>query len=173
MGGSIASLWGEIWEEEGLVPKIPERQKGGVNLLALDVATVTGFCTRTASGTWNLTPKKDESKGMRLIRFRSKLKDITQLEDIKLIVFEDIPIYGKHPNTVGIEMIGVLKLFCEDSGIEYKSYPATVIKKFGGKGNASKEQMVEFARRYKKDVTSHDEADAILLYHCAKEDLQI
>lgn len=141
------------------------------SLLALDVATKTGFCTRTASGSWNLTPKKDESKGMRLIRFKGKLKEICQLEEVTLIVFEQIAVYGKFPNTVGIEMIGVLKLFCEESGIEYKGFPVKSIKKQTGNGNAGKDKMIEHAKQYKSDVESDDEADAIILYHLAQDEL--
>lgn len=145
-----------------------------VRLLALDIASNTGFCTSTASGVWNLTPKKDESKGMRLIRFRAKLKEICSLEAIKLIVFEQVATYGKFPNHTASEMIGVLKLFCEESGIEYRSYAPTVIKKFGcGKGNGGKDLMITAAQKYKPDVDSDDEADAIILYHLAIKDLEL
>lgn len=145
-----------------------------MNLLSLDIATNTGWCTSTASGTWNLTPKKDESKGMRLIRFKAKLKEICQLEQITLIVFEQVANYGKFPNFVGAEMQGVLKLFCEEIGIEYRSYAPTAIKKFGtGKGNAKKDLMIAAAKVYKPDVESDDEADAIILYHLAINDLKI
>ncbi len=144
------------------------------NLLALDVATTTGWCTHTTSGTWTLTPKKDESKGMRLIRFRAKLRELCELEQINLIVFEQLASYGKFPNFVGAEMQGVLKLFCEESGIEYRSYAPTEIKKFGtGSGGAKKDKMVTAAQKYKPGVTSDDEADAIILYHLAIEDLHL
>lgn len=143
-------------------------------VLALDVATNTGWCTRTASGTWKLTPKKDESKGMRLIRFRAKLREICEAERIELIVFEQLATYGKFPNFVGAEMQGVLKLFCEENNIEYRSYAPTEIKKFGtGKGGAKKDKMIEAAKKYKLDVESDDEADAIILYHLALNDLQL
>lgn len=151
--------------------KKPMENKG---LLALDIATSTGFCTSTASGTWNLTPKKDESKGMRLIRFRAKVKEVCALEGIKLIVFEQMAVFGKFPNFVGAEMQGVLKLFCEESGIEYKSYAPTSIKKFAtGKGNAKKDSMITAAKQYNPDVKTDDEADAILLYHLALKDLEL
>jgi Holliday junction resolvasome RuvABC endonuclease subunit len=144
------------------------------NVLALDVATTTGWCTRTASGTWTLTPKKDESKGMRLIRFTSKLREICGMEQIDLIVFEQLATYGKFPNFVGAEMQGVLKLFCEQNKIDYRSYAPTEIKKFGtGSGGAKKDKMVEAAKKYKPDVDSDDEADAIILYHLAIQDLQL
>lgn len=145
-----------------------------MNLLALDIATHTGFCTQTASGTWNLTPKKDESKGMRLIRFKAKLREICDLEKIDLIVFEQLATYGKFPNFIAAEMQGILKLFCEENNIEYRSYAPTAIKKFGTqKGNANKEMMIFAAKKFKSEVESDDEADAIILYQMAIQDLQL
>jgi Holliday junction resolvasome RuvABC endonuclease subunit len=155
-------------------PLFVRKDKPLKNVLALDVATTTGWCTHTTSGTWTLTQKKDESKGMRLIRFRAKLREICQLEQINLIVFEQLASYGKFPNFVGAEMQGVLKLFCEESLIEYRSYAPTEIKKFGtGSGGAKKDKMVTAAQKYKPEVTSDDEADAIILYHLAIEDLHL
>lgn len=145
-----------------------------MKILALDIATNTGFCTSTASGTWDLTPRKNESKGMRLIKLKASLRDIVQSEGITLIVFEGAVTYGKFPNHVAVELQGVLKLFCEENGIEYKSYMPTEIKKAAtGKGNAGKPEMVAAAQRYKPGVTSSDEADAIHLFHFAIKDLNL
>lgn len=145
-----------------------------IGLMSLDIATETGYCTSVTSGTWKLGPKKDESKGMRLIRFKGKLKEVCDILKIKMIVFEQVAMYGKFPNLVAAEMVGVLKLFCEENSIEYKSYPPTVIKKFGtGKGNANKDMMVQAAQKYKPGITSDDEADAVILYHFALEDLKL
>lgn len=145
-----------------------------MKLLSLDISTKTGWCTKNASGVWKLDVKKDESKGMRLIRFRAKLREICELEKIELIVFEQMAVYSKFPNFVAAEMQGVLKLFCEESKVEYKSYAPTQIKKFAtGKGNAKKDAMVLAAKAFKPDVESDDEADAILLYKFALEDLNL
>ena len=152
----------------------PFDPKSNPGLLALDVATNTGFCTGTASGTWDLKPKRDESVGMRVIRFKGKLKEICEIEDIKIIVFEKVSGVHKNAIIVAAEMIGVLKLFCEERGIEYKSYSSKEIKKFAtGNGNANKAKMVEFAKKYKKSVTSDDEADAIHIYHYSIKDLNL
>lgn len=145
-----------------------------IKMLALDVATTTGWCTNSASGIWNLTPKKDESGGMRLIRFRAKLREICESEQIKLIVFEQLATYGKFPNFVAGEMQGILKIFCEENKIDYKSFAPTAIKKFAtGSGVAKKEEMVAAAKKYKPSVESNDEADAIILYRLAIDDLKL
>lgn len=142
-----------------------------MKILALDVATHCGWCTETASGTWDLTPRRDESAGMRLIRFRSKLREIIALEEIELVVFERSA--GQHQSSVIVqaELHGVLKTFCEDNKIEYNAFSATEIKKFAtGKGNSNKAAMIQAAKD-KHGYTGDDdnEADAIHIYNLAKE----
>jgi Holliday junction resolvasome RuvABC endonuclease subunit len=142
-------------------------------VLALDIATKTGFATSTASGVWNLTPKKDESKGMRLIRFRTKLREMIQHHGFRLIVFEGAAVFSKHPNFVGAEMIGVCKLACEELGVDYMAYvPATIKKWATGNGHAGKPLMVKTARE-RWDMQSNDdnEADALAILHFVLHDL--
>jgi len=142
-------------------------------LLTLDIATKTGWCTKTSSGTWDLSPRKNESKGMRLIKFKASLREICEAEKISLIIFEGAVTYGKFPNHVAVELQGVLKLFCEENSIEYRSYMPTEIKKFAtGKGNSKKEAMIAAAKeKYGYNGNDDNEADAIHLYHLAVSDL--
>jgi Holliday junction resolvasome RuvABC endonuclease subunit len=136
-------------------------------IMALDIATKTGFSTSTASGVWNFTPKKDESKGMRLIRFRSKVMEMVKLHGIKMVVFEAAVAYGKHPNFVGVEMIGVLKITLEELGVEYMAHQPSAIKKWAtGNGNAGKPLMVKTAQtRWGMEGKDDNQADAIAIFH--------
>ena len=60
-----------------------------MKVLALDPATQCGWAiSNDIYGTWDLRIKRDESAGMKLIRLRSKLKEICESEEIELIVFE-------------------------------------------------------------------------------------
>ena len=45
------------------------------NILALDIATKTGWRTKTSSGVWDLKPNRGESEGMRVVRSKSKVKE--------------------------------------------------------------------------------------------------
>lgn len=141
-----------------------------INILALDVATKTGFCTETAHGNWDFSLKRDESSGMRLIRFKAKLRELVSLEGINLIAFERSQ--GFHQNAVIVqsELHGVLKLFCEENKIDYRAYSPSEIKKFAtGKGNANKQAMVEAAKsKYNYSGSDDNEADAIHIYHLTK-----
>ena len=49
-----------------------------MRILALDIATKTGFATDMASGVWDLKLKKGESNGMKLIRLNSKVREVVE-----------------------------------------------------------------------------------------------
>jgi Holliday junction resolvasome RuvABC endonuclease subunit len=144
-----------------------------MKILALDIATKTGFKTKNAYGVWDLRSKRDESGGMRLLRFRAKLKEIVELESIGLISYERVAGRFKSSIIVASELVGVLKAFCEDNLVEVASYSASEIKKFAtGKGNCNKQAMINSARdKYGYTGDDDNEADAIHLYHLTVEDL--
>ncbi len=151
------------------------KKSNEIRLLALDVATHCGWCTRTASGVWDLSIRRDESSGIRLIRFKAKLKELIELEEIDIIAFERTA--GKYKSSIIVqsELHGALKLFLEENMIHYVSYSASEIKKFAtGKGNANKEAMIKAAQTNFAMVGDDDnEADAIHIYHFAKKILGI
>src|ERR1035441_3803748 len=95
-----------------------------MKILALDPATHCGWAHSDGpSGTWNLSIRKDESAGMRLIRLRGKLNEILNSQGVELVIFEAAR--GGMPGRLGAlvvssEIQGVIKLWCEDQHIEYK-----------------------------------------------------
>ena len=144
-----------------------------MNILALDIATKTGWKTKTASGTWDLKPNRGESLGMRVVRFNSKVRELIELEKIDLVAYERPS--GMHKSSIMVEseMIGVLMLLCTELGIDYACYSAPEIKKFAtGKGNAKKPDMVQAAIDLGYHPQDDNEADAIFLYLLAVKDLQ-
>jgi len=141
-----------------------------MKILALDLATHTGWAHSCGlSGTWDLSVKRDESSGMRLMRLRAKLNEIVELEGINLVVFEAAR--GGMPGRLGAlvvsgELQGVLKLWCEELEIDYKGYSPKEIKKFAtGKGNAGKPQMrVAAEKRWPgREFVDDNEVDAVFL----------
>lgn len=144
-----------------------------MNILSLDIATKTGWKTETASGVWNLKPNRGESEGMRVVRFKSKVREIIELEGIELVSYERPAGMHKASIMVASEMVGVLKDLCIEKGIELACYSASEIKKFAtGKGNANKEQMVLFAQKLGFNPSDDNEADAIHLFNLTKNDLE-
>jgi Holliday junction resolvasome RuvABC endonuclease subunit len=142
-----------------------------MKILALDQASSCGWCCgKDLYGCWNLNTLKDESQGMKMIRFRSKLKEIIESENIELVVYERVA--GFHKNSIihASKMVAIIETFCEENNIAYKAFSATEIKKFAtGKGNANKEAMIKAATsKYNYTGINDNEADAIHLYHYAK-----
>ena len=142
------------------------------NILALDIATKTGWKTRTASGIWDLKVNRGESESMRVVRFRAKVKELIELEKIDLVAYERAAGMYKSSIIVESEMIGVLKLLCNELNIDMACYSATEIKKFAtGKGNAKKEAMIEAAKELGYNPKDDNEADAIHIYRLCEKDI--
>lgn len=144
-----------------------------MNILALDVATKCGWATTTASGTWDFKIKRDESAGMRLIRFKAKVKELIELEAIELVVFERTAGFHKAALIVQAELHGVLKCLLEELCVEYKAYSAKEIKLYAtGNGNASKARMIESAeQQFNKTNIDDNEADALWILSLAISEL--
>ncbi len=144
-----------------------------LRILALDVATHCGWAIdHDVYGVWNLTPRRDESIGMRLIRFRSKLHEIIVGENINLVVFERPGGQHKGAIIVQAELQGQVKVICEDLNVEYRGYSSQEIKKFAtGKGNSGKPAMIAAAKAKIGYLGDNDnEADALWLLELAKDE---
>ncbi len=149
-----------------------------MKILALDPATHCGWAHSCgASGTFDLSIRRDESSGMRLLRLRSKLEDIYATGGVDLVVFEAARHGAAHMQgalVVQAELQGVIKLWCEQhEGVEYRGYSPTEIKKFAiGKGRGSKEVMVEAAKERWPEVNIVDDnqADALWLLALAQSE---
>ena len=143
-----------------------------MNILALDIATTTGWKTETASGVWKLRQKKDDSTGMKLVRLKSYLKELIELERIELVAYERPAGMFKSAIISESELIGVVLLLCEELSLQCTAYSPTEIKKFAtGKGNAKKIDMIAKAVELGYNPADDNEADAIHLYLLAKKDL--
>jgi len=144
-------------------------------IFAIDPATHCGWAiSRTVYGCWDLTPKRDESAGMRLIRLRSKLQEIIKSEKINLVVFERPGGRFKGAIIVQSELQGQIKVVCEDLSIDYRAYSSMEMKKYAtGKGNAGKPAMIAAAKTklgYPKDQNNDNECDALWLLELAKSE---
>ena len=148
-----------------------------MKILALDVATKCGWAHSCgASGTWDLSVRRDESGGMRLLRLASKLNDVFGSVGINLVVFEAARHAGPGMQgalVVHAEMQGQVKAWCDVRSIRYRGYSPSEIKKHAtGKGNAGKELMLEAARKKWPgiDIVDHNQADALWLLDLARSE---
>ena len=148
-----------------------------MKILALDPGTNCGFALldkkSIVSGTWDLSTHRDESRGMRLIRLRNKLKEIGKVD---IIVFE---VSKNYMSTLGAEVAGEIRglitTWAHDNKIEYQGVNVSTIKKVAtGKGNANKQLMIETANRiFNKNLTDNNEADALLVLDYARKEFNI
>lgn len=150
-----------------------------MKILALDPATHCGFAHSCgASGVWDLSVRRDESSGMRLIRLVSKLEEV-RIIGIDLLVFEAARHGGPHmqgPLVVQAELQGVIKLWCERSGILYRGYSPTEIKKHATRsGRANKLEMTfAAAERWPQlNIIDHNHADALWLLSLASAEYDV
>jgi Holliday junction resolvasome RuvABC endonuclease subunit len=143
-------------------------------ILALDIATKTGWRTTTASGVWDLKPNRGESEGMRVVRFKSKVKEIIALEGINLVSYERPAGMHKSSIMVASQMVGVLLDLCIELNVDVACYSANEIKKFAtGKGNAGKPLMIQAAIDLGFNPKDDNEADAIHLYNLTAKDINL
>lgn len=144
-----------------------------MTILALDLGTTTGWAATmddrgsVVSGTWCFKPLRFEGGGMRYVRFREKLNDFKYRPPLQTIYFEEV---RRHAGTTAAHVYGGfmahLTAWCEENKVPYQSVPVGEIKKFWtGKGNASKDGMIEAARLRGFDPVDDNEADALAILH--------
>lgn len=147
-----------------------------MKILAIDPATNCGWAhSNGACGTWDLSIRRDESQGMRLIRLRGKLNEIKMMAGVDLLVYEA----ARHaaPKMQGAlvvqaELQGVIKLWCQDNSVEYKGVSPSEVKKHAtGKGNANKDAMIAAARNKwpVQTITDDNTADALWILDMAQK----
>jgi len=116
-------------------------------------------------GTWNLSGNRFEGAGFRWIRFKNYLREISKIEPIDLIFYEEV---RRHLGTDAAHIYGAItgqiQAFCEEQKIPYKGIPSGTWKKSTiGKGNAKKEMIFQYASQRWHDVKNFDEADALCI----------
>lgn len=149
-----------------------------IRIFAVDPANVLGYAdTLGFSGTVDFRPKRNESKGLRLLKIRRWLDERHgEVTPIELLVFEEVRCSRNIQAMINQgEIQGVIIAWCEERGVEYKGYTSSQIKKHAtGKGNAPKEQMVAAAEEYFDDLTIVDDnhADALWCLDLAKQEFE-
>ena len=148
-----------------------------MNVLAIDPATKCGWAhSNGASGVWDLSIRKDESSGMRLIRFEGKLREVINTVGVDLIAFETPSVArGRKANLDGVKLgtklQAIIERLCElTPRLDCVGYNLQIIKAHAlqdrSKGSRrDKAAMVAAAKRRWPDMTIIDDnhADALWL----------
>lgn len=160
-----------------------------MKILALDLATKTGWAhSDGASGYWELKIYPDESQGMRLIRFESKLREVIETVGVMVCVFEAVTV-GVNQNQKSqaksnfsgvklcVELQAIVKRLAdlEDSGFECMSVNLNTIKAHAlpHAKTRDKEAMQNAARLKWPHINIEDDnqADALWLLDYAQKRL--
>jgi hypothetical protein len=143
-------------------------------ILALDMASNCGWAFQAEDGAIDsgVTPfLGTRDPGYRWLRFDCWLDAWEELKP-DLIAYEEPIVYFKHRNGLGqgFGFEAILRLHCARKGIRCEGVNISALKKWAtGHGNATKWQMVTFARQIKPNIQSDDEADALLLLSYANQ----
>jgi Holliday junction resolvasome RuvABC endonuclease subunit len=140
-------------------------------VLALDLGTTTGWALRSrdgqiAHGFVNFKPQRFEGGGMRYLRFKRWLSEITgAVGEIHSVYFEEV---RRHSGVDAAHVYGglmaTLTTWCEHHNVPYQGIPVGTIKKHAtGKGNAGKAEVIASMRAKGHPVTDDNEADALAL----------
>jgi Holliday junction resolvasome RuvABC endonuclease subunit len=144
-----------------------------MKILAIDPATTCGWAHSDGfSGVWDLSVRRDESKGMRLLRLKGKIAEVHAATGVDLIVFEASR-NSKNMSAVVLsaKFQGVIEAWATEKDVEYQGFsPAEIKKHATGKGNANKDAMMEAARRKWPHETIADDnhADALWILDLAR-----
>lgn len=147
-----------------------------MKILALDLATKTGWAHSCgASGVWDLKIFPDESQGMRLIRFESKLREVVTSVGINVVVFEAVNAgSGAAANfdamKMLVELVAIVKRLAEAErcyGFETMSVNMQTIKSHALPGVAKRDKaaMIDAAKRKwpAVEIVDDNQADALWL----------
>jgi Holliday junction resolvasome RuvABC endonuclease subunit len=152
-------------------------------IFALDLATKTGWAINlmpepgSISGVQDFSLKRGESPGMRYVRIRSWLYSIKDMltkagKRIDIICHEQSHHRGGAATQIANGLIAQVQAFAAENNYELMPVHTASLKKFAtGRGNASKEEMVNAAILKGYQPQDDNEADALHLLDYAKTEL--
>jgi Holliday junction resolvasome RuvABC endonuclease subunit len=144
-----------------------------MSTLCLDLGTQTGFAIlednqTIKSGSLSFRHDRYSGGGMRFLKFREWLVKINEKRTIDVVYFEEVRRHlGVDAAHVYGGFLATLTSWCEIMGIPYQGIPVGTIKKhITGKGNASKQDVIEAVCRRGRKPVDDNEADAVaILYY--------
>lgn len=133
-------------------------------ILALDLGNEFGWAVKqyTISSGWERLSKNNKSPGRRFNNFRRWLREQNNIDEV---YFEDVK---RHRGVLAAHAYGgylaILQTWAYNREIPCVGVGVGVIKKsWTGKGNASKQMMLDETIRRGIDVCNHNEVDALAL----------
>ena len=150
---------------QGLENSTPDRKE----VLALDIATHTGYFSVHEAGTWNFTESRRRNGNKMHGAFRTVLVSFIRAYGIRRVVAEDVSVNRYFYDMRRLsELRGILLEVCDSLGLPEPEFvnPAVLKKWATGNGHATKAQMVAACKeRYGIIPVDDNAADACHLFH--------
>ena len=153
-----------------------------MKILALDMASVTGYCIienakLLVSGAEDFTKKRGESNGILFLKFAKFLETLSMSYGYPDVVsYERAHFRGGAATEICVGLQTHAQSFAAKYNIEITSYHTSIIKKaIVGNGRASKDDVIAAIKeRYNlKSVKDDNEADAIAIATSAWQELGV
>lgn len=146
-----------------------------MKIIALDMATKTGWKNNTHSGVFTADLKRGESPGMRFLRFRAWLKELISASGgVDVLVYEQAHHRGGAATQLCVGLVTEALAMAAEHNAETMPVHTASLKKWAtGSGRADKSVMISEAKRRGYKPVDDNEADACLLYDYAVENLNI
>lgn len=142
---------------------------GKEHVLALDIATHTGYYSVHESGTWNFTESKKRNDNKQHKDFRDTLLSFIKDYGILRIVAEDINVNNHFRDMRKLsEFRGILLEICDELNLpEPEFINVASLKKWAtGNGKAGKQNMIQACvDKYRYTPIDDNAADACHLFH--------
>ncbi|EXY44282.1 hypothetical protein M121_4741 [Bacteroides fragilis str. 3783N2-1] len=143
----------------------PDRKE----VLALDIATHTGYFSVHEAGTWNFTESRRRNSNKMHGAFRTVLVSFIRAHGIRRVVAEDVSVNRHFYDMRRLsELRGILLEVCDSLELPEPEFvnPAVLKKWATGDGHATKAQMVAACKeRYGVIPVDDNAADACHLFH--------
>ena len=145
-----------------------------MTICALDLATTTGYASVShgivMSGTFKCRQSSKEPWGLCFLRFKRFLREWLIQEKPEQLWYEDVRRWSSGDAAKAYcGLRAVMLMECEAHGVEVIGAAVGTIKKsFTGKGNATKQDMIDVACvKYGNHITDDNEADALAILELA------
>ena len=147
-----------------------------MRILALDLATTTGFCVIEngkilESGVWDLSRTKDEHYGHQFDKLIQLLSsEYYSCHDLT-IAYEQAHFRSGPATRIGVGMNSAVLWFCAKHDIKPVSVHTATLKKWAtGNGRAGKDEMIAKATEWLgREPIDDNEADAVCLAKYVEE----
>lgn len=127
------------------------------------------------SGVWDLTPPRGCSPGVRYLKLRSRLVEVLDaFPGIGVVAVEAAHHRGGAATEYAVGVVTHCQAWAAEHGVEVLQIRSTTVKRVAtGRGNASKDEMIDAAEAMWKGVKFHsdDEVDARWIAMAAAEEV--